>query len=126
MFLSLLTRQSLWHLCGVFAVYFPSSVFDLTCPHSSCDLKWHSSVVKFCSPSIDLKNTMCPIKERGVASEMTVILFCPLQIKEYEKLDSEEERLTRSRQIYDAYIMKELLSCSHVRKHLAECTGASQ
>lgn len=115
MFLSLLTRQSSWHLCGVFA-------FDLTCPHSGCDLKWHSSVVKFCSPSIDLKNTMCPIKERGFASEMmTVILFCPLQIKEYEKLDSEEERLTRSRQIYDAYIMKELLSCSHVRKHLAEC-----
>uniref|UniRef100_A0A7N6BJC6 G protein-coupled receptor kinase n=1 Tax=Anabas testudineus TaxID=64144 RepID=A0A7N6BJC6_ANATE len=37
------------------------------------------------------------------------------EIKEYEKLDSEEERLTRSRQIYDGYIMKELLSCSHVR-----------
>lgn len=37
-----------------------------------------------------------------------------LQIKEYEKLDSEDERLTRSRQIYDTYIMKELLSCSHV------------
>ena len=38
-----------------------------------------------------------------------------LQIKEYEKLDSEDERLARSRQIYDTYIMKELLSCSHVR-----------
>lgn len=37
-----------------------------------------------------------------------------LQIKEYEKLDSEEERLSRSRHIYDTYIMKELLSCSHV------------
>ncbi|TRY84421.1 hypothetical protein DNTS_032449 [Danionella cerebrum] len=35
-------------------------------------------------------------------------------IKEYEKLDSEEERNTRSRQIYDVYIMKELLSCSHI------------
>lgn len=45
--------------------------------------------------------------------------YCTLvlspQIKEYEKLDSEEERLSRSRQIYDGYIMKELLSCSHVR-----------
>lgn len=41
-----------------------------------------------------------------------------LQIKEYEKLDSEEERQIRSRQIYDVYIMKELLSCSHVRIHL--------
>ncbi|TKS85065.1 Beta-adrenergic receptor kinase 2 [Collichthys lucidus] len=37
------------------------------------------------------------------------------EIKDYEKLDSEEERLSRSRQIYDGYIMKELLSCSHVR-----------
>lgn len=47
-----------------------------------------------------------------------------LQIKEYEKLDSEDERLTRSRQIYDTYIMKELLSCSHVRIpkfHTAVC-----
>uniref|UniRef100_A0AAZ3SLW9 G protein-coupled receptor kinase n=1 Tax=Oncorhynchus tshawytscha TaxID=74940 RepID=A0AAZ3SLW9_ONCTS len=35
------------------------------------------------------------------------------EIKDYEKLDSEEERLCRSRQIYDGYIMKELLSCSH-------------
>uniref|UniRef100_A0A672RA32 G protein-coupled receptor kinase n=1 Tax=Sinocyclocheilus grahami TaxID=75366 RepID=A0A672RA32_SINGR len=51
------------------------------------------------------------------------------EIKEYEKLDSEEERLTRSRQIYDVYIMKELLSCSHpfskkavdhVQTHLAK------
>uniref|UniRef100_A0ABM0GWU7 G protein-coupled receptor kinase n=1 Tax=Saccoglossus kowalevskii TaxID=10224 RepID=A0ABM0GWU7_SACKO len=36
-----------------------------------------------------------------------------LQIKEYEKLDTEEERLKKARQIYDKYIMKELLSCSH-------------
>uniref|UniRef100_A0AAY4B418 G protein-coupled receptor kinase n=1 Tax=Denticeps clupeoides TaxID=299321 RepID=A0AAY4B418_9TELE len=46
------------------------------------------------------------------------LVYCNLslfvQIKEYEKLDSEDERLTRSRQIYDGYIMKELLSCSHV------------
>ncbi|KAM5238742.1 G protein-coupled receptor kinase 3 isoform 2-T2 [Ctenodactylus gundi] len=35
------------------------------------------------------------------------------EIKEFEKLDSEEDRLCRSRQIYDTYIMKELLSCSH-------------
>uniref|UniRef100_A0A669ECV7 G protein-coupled receptor kinase n=1 Tax=Oreochromis niloticus TaxID=8128 RepID=A0A669ECV7_ORENI len=51
------------------------------------------------------------------------------EIKDYEKLDSEEERLSRSRQIYDVYIMKELLSCSHpfskkavdhVQSHLAK------
>ncbi|XP_053062481.1 beta-adrenergic receptor kinase 2 isoform X3 [Acinonyx jubatus] len=35
------------------------------------------------------------------------------EIKEYEKLENEEDRLCRSRQIYDKYIMKELLSCSH-------------
>uniref|UniRef100_A0A8D2NRX8 G protein-coupled receptor kinase n=1 Tax=Zosterops lateralis melanops TaxID=1220523 RepID=A0A8D2NRX8_ZOSLA len=39
--------------------------------------------------------------------------LCPLQIKKYEKLDSEEERATRSRHIFDHYIMKELLACSH-------------
>ncbi|MBN3282569.1 ARBK2 kinase, partial [Polyodon spathula] len=51
------------------------------------------------------------------------------EIKEYEKLDSEEDRQCRSRQIYDKYIMKELLSCSHpfskkavdhVQTHLAK------
>ncbi|XP_005999504.1 G protein-coupled receptor kinase 3 isoform X2 [Latimeria chalumnae] len=51
------------------------------------------------------------------------------EIKDYEKLDSEEDRLCRSRQIYDKYIMKELLSCSHpfskravdhVQTHLAK------
>uniref|UniRef100_A0A4W3JRD0 G protein-coupled receptor kinase n=1 Tax=Callorhinchus milii TaxID=7868 RepID=A0A4W3JRD0_CALMI len=51
------------------------------------------------------------------------------EIKDYEKLDSEEDRLCRSRQIYDRYIMKELLSCSHpfskravdhVQSHLAK------
>ncbi|KAF3848525.1 hypothetical protein F7725_015022 [Dissostichus mawsoni] len=51
------------------------------------------------------------------------------EIKDYEKLDSEEERQSRSRQIYDGYIMKELLSCSHpfskkavdhVQSHLAK------
>uniref|UniRef100_A0A8D2LS46 G protein-coupled receptor kinase n=1 Tax=Varanus komodoensis TaxID=61221 RepID=A0A8D2LS46_VARKO len=36
-----------------------------------------------------------------------------LQIKKYEKLDSDEERAIKSRQIFDTYIMKELLSCSH-------------
>ncbi|XP_042737964.1 beta-adrenergic receptor kinase 1 isoform X3 [Lagopus leucura] len=35
------------------------------------------------------------------------------EIKKYEKLDSEEERATRSHYIFDHYIMKELLACSH-------------
>ncbi|XP_054131595.1 beta-adrenergic receptor kinase 1 isoform X2 [Melozone crissalis] len=35
------------------------------------------------------------------------------EIKKYEKLDSEEERAARSRYIFDHYIMKELLACSH-------------
>ncbi|XP_056677551.1 beta-adrenergic receptor kinase 2 isoform X2 [Monodelphis domestica] len=36
------------------------------------------------------------------------------EIKEYEKLDSEEKRLCKSKHIYDTFIMKELLSSSHV------------
>lgn len=36
------------------------------------------------------------------------------QIKKYEKLETEEERVARSREIFDSYIMKELLACSHV------------
>ncbi|XP_036849035.2 G protein-coupled receptor kinase 3 isoform X2 [Manis javanica] len=51
------------------------------------------------------------------------------EIKDYEKLENEEDRLCRSRQIYDTYIMKELLSCSHsfskqavdhVQRHLSK------
>lgn len=39
---------------------------------------------------------------------------CSFQIKKYEKLETEEERVVRSREIFDSYIMKELLACSHV------------
>uniref|UniRef100_A0A8C4PZ74 RGS domain-containing protein n=1 Tax=Eptatretus burgeri TaxID=7764 RepID=A0A8C4PZ74_EPTBU len=35
------------------------------------------------------------------------------EIREYAKLDSAEERNGRSRQVYDKYVMKELLSSSH-------------
>eukprot|EP00111_Clytia_hemisphaerica_P013800 TCONS_00040616-protein len=34
-------------------------------------------------------------------------------IKEYERLQSFDDRLVRAREIFDTYIMKELLSCSH-------------
>ena len=44
------------------------------------------------------------------------------EIKKYEKLDSEEERATRSRHIFDHYIMKELLACSHVSAVLHHTT----
>lgn len=37
-----------------------------------------------------------------------------VQIKKYEKLETEEERLARSREVFDTYIMRELLACSHV------------
>lgn len=56
---------------------------------------------------------------------------CPLchggcvlgQIKKYEKLDSEEERAVQSRHIFDHYIMKELLACSHVSAMLCPPCG---
>jgi hypothetical protein len=38
-----------------------------------------------------------------------------LQIKEYEKLETPEERLTKAREIYDHHIMVEMLAHSHVR-----------
>lgn len=48
--------------------------------------------------------------------------LCPWQIKKYEKLDSEEERATQSRHIFNHYIMKELLACSHVSAVLHHTT----
>uniref|UniRef100_A0A452FK41 G protein-coupled receptor kinase n=1 Tax=Capra hircus TaxID=9925 RepID=A0A452FK41_CAPHI len=44
------------------------------------------------------------------------------EVRKYEKLENEEDRLCRSRQIYDTYIMKELLSCSHVSALLISLT----
>jgi beta-adrenergic-receptor kinase len=50
-----------------------------------------------------------------------------LQIKSYEKLECSEERMKQARDIYDNFIMKELLARSHdyskeclqhVQKHL--------
>ena len=38
----------------------------------------------------------------------------PLQIKRYEKLETTEERRKLAREIYDNFIMKELLSHTHV------------
>ena len=72
------------------------------------------------------KYTHTRVQTHRHTCEISVILmlFAP-QIKEYEKLDSEEERQTRSRQIYDGYIMKELLSCSHVR-HTHTLTHSGQ
>ena len=37
-----------------------------------------------------------------------------LQIKEYEKLETPEERLAKAREIYDHHIMVEMLAHSHV------------
>lgn len=42
------------------------------------------------------------------------IYFFPFQIKEYEKMETPEERLTKAREIYDHHIMVEMLAHSHV------------
>ena len=42
-------------------------------------------------------------------------LFC-FQIQEFQKLDSDEERIKCGREIYDNFIMKELVSRSHVSR----------
>ena len=36
-----------------------------------------------------------------------------LQIKKFEKLETDEERIKLGKEIYDQFIMKELLSQSH-------------
>ncbi|XP_010222159.1 PREDICTED: beta-adrenergic receptor kinase 1-like [Tinamus guttatus] len=47
------------------------------------------------------------------AEEAKALMEFYEEIKKYEKLDSEEDRAARSRHIFDHYIMKELLACSH-------------
>ncbi len=56
-----------------------------------------------------------------------------MQIKRFEKLESDEERWKVAKDIYDQFIMKELLSSSHtytkktlesVQTHLAKCSTA--
>lgn len=42
--------------------------------------------------------------------------FMHFQIRRYEKLETVEERRKLAREIYDNFIMKELLSHTHVRK----------
>lgn len=42
-----------------------------------------------------------------------------LQIKAYEKLECSEERMKQARDIYDNFIMKELLARSHVSRLLS-------
>jgi hypothetical protein len=44
-----------------------------------------------------------------------------LQIKQYEKLECLEERRKLAREIYDNFIMKELLAHSHVSCFVAFC-----
>lgn len=44
------------------------------------------------------------------------------QIQEFRKLDSDEERIERGREIYDNFIMKELVSRSHVSVYdISQC-----
>lgn len=52
----------------------------------------------------------------GLFSCSVILVFgnC-LQIKKFEKLESDDERIKTGRAIYDQYIMRELLSQSHVR-----------
>lgn len=44
------------------------------------------------------------------------ILSLLFQIKKFEKLETDEERIKLGKEIYDVYIMRELLSQSHVSR----------
>lgn len=43
-----------------------------------------------------------------------MLTFCE-QIKKFENLETDEERIKAGKDVYDQFIMKELLSQSHVR-----------
>ena len=49
-----------------------------------------------------------------MTAESYLILICFLQIRNFEQLDTDEERIKYARDIYDQFIMRELLSQSHV------------
>lgn len=44
-----------------------------------------------------------------------------VQILKFEKLENDEDRIKSGRDIYDQFIMKELLSQSHVRDYKFLC-----
>lgn len=46
--------------------------------------------------------------------QFVTVTFISLQVKKFEKLESDEERIKVGKEIYDQFIMKELLSQSHV------------
>ena len=43
-----------------------------------------------------------------------MFIFLISQIKKFNELETDEERITAAKDIYDQFIMKELLSQSHV------------
>ena len=45
---------------------------------------------------------------------LQILSWYLIQIREYEKLQFQEDRLKMAREIFDKYIMIELLACSHV------------
>lgn len=46
--------------------------------------------------------------------KVKIVVFIYFQIKQFEKLETDEERISKGRRIYDHFIMKELLSQAHV------------
>lgn len=84
------------------------------------EVRWtRSSEIKVCKHLAVLR----PLASSFVPWPQTIICRCSFhQIKKYEKLETEEERVVRSREIFDSYIMKELLACSHVSV-LVSCFG---
>ncbi len=49
-----------------------------------------------------------------MCSVVTMDFFLCFQITKFEKLETDEERIKEGKEIYDQFIMKELLSQSHV------------
>jgi len=58
----------------------------------------------------------------GVALSSLVMTW--LQIRKFENLETDEERIKAGRDVYDQFIMKELLAQSHVRTASLACFAA--
>lgn len=56
-------------------------------------------------------------QRRSIRSSIFASFPFVFQIKRFEKLETDEERWRVGKEIYDQFIMKELLSNSHVKHH---------
>ena len=66
---------------------------------------------------IVFRRSICTVRVRCYHGDCVLIGVCVIfcrQIRKFENLETDEERIKAGKEIYDQFIMKELLSQSHV------------